>query len=211
MDGTLVDSEIHWVDAEKSFVAHYGIKYSQEWVDKITGKSLVESCRLFKEQHNLPHPHEEILAKKIAASDSVYTDKCQPMPGVEKLLQQLKNAGLKLAVASGSPLDRIVKVVTRFGWGKYFDELCSTDHVNYVGKPDPAVFNYAAKVLGMIPGDCVVIEDSMNGVVAAQKACMPCVAVVNPLWSTGDFSVADLAVNSLEDQKIYEFLGIKYV
>jgi HAD superfamily hydrolase (TIGR01509 family) len=133
------------------------------------------------------------------------------MPGADKLLQHLKNIGLKLAIASGASLERIEKVVDRFGWENYFDELCSTDHVNFAGKPDPAVFNYAVKALNLSPSDCVVFEDSINGVVAAQRARIPCVAVTDPRWSRGDFSIADLVVGSLEDKKIYDFLGIKYV
>ena len=210
LDGTLIDSELHWVDAEKKFLSTYGLDYTQEWVSRVMGKSLTESSKLLKEIHNLPHSHEEILAEKIKHSDPIYTHHAQPMPGAEKLLSILKDAGFQLAIASGSSLSRIQTIVSRFGWEKYFDQLCSTDHVGYIGKPDPAIFNYTAQSLEMAPSDCLVFEDSVNGLRAAKGAAMSCVAVINPDWSFGDFSQAELSVQTLEDKAIYNFLDLPY-
>lgn len=212
MDGTLIDSELHWIAAETKFGEMFGIPFSKEWTKLINGKSLLESSTLYKEKHNLPHSIQEIIAHKALCSETVYTDYSMPLLGAEDLLRRIKNqADKKTAIASGASLDRIKKIVDRFSWHDYFDALISTDHVDYVGKPDPAIFLYAANELGINPSDCVVIEDSENGLNAAKRAGMQCVVRFDERWCDGDYSGADLIVNSLDDKKIYDFLGIKYV
>ncbi len=211
MDGTLIDSSLHWASAETNFLNHFNLDFSKEWIKLVDGRSTLESSKLLKEIHNLPHSVEEIFAYKINCSEAIYTDFTLPLVGVDDLLRRIKNqADKKTAVASGSSLDRIKKIVDRFSWQDYFDALISTDHVDSVGKPDPAVFLYAAKELGISPNDCVVIEDSENGLNAAKRAGMKCVVRHDERWSDGDYSGADLIVNGFDDRKIYDFLGIKY-
>ncbi|MEK7131468.1 MAG: HAD family phosphatase [Patescibacteria group bacterium] len=211
MDGTLIDSELHWINVEKKFGEIFNIPYSREWTKLVNGRSLMESSKMFKELHNLPHSVEEILAHKDNCSEAVYTDHALPLVGADDLLRRIKKqADKKTAIASGASLDRIKKIVDRFSWQDYFDALISTDHVDYIGKPDPAIFLYAAQELGISPSECVVIEDSENGFNAAKRAGMKCVVKFDDRWSNGDFSGADLIVNSLDDKKIYDFLGIKY-
>ncbi len=212
MDGTLIDSELHWVVAETKFGEKFNIPFSWEWIKLINGKSLTEASVMYKERHSLPNPIEEIIAHKASCSEAVYSDHSLPLLGAEDLLARIKKQNdKKTAIASGASLDRIRKIVDRFSWHNYFDALISTDHVDYVGKPDPAIFLYAAKELGISPGDCVVVEDSENGLNAAKRAGMKCVVRFDERWCHGDFSGADLVVNSLTDKKIYDFLGIKYV
>ena len=211
MDGTLIDSEMHWVDAETKFGELFNIPFSRDWIKLINGKSLVESSKMFKEVHNLPHSVEEILTHKNNCSEAVYTDHALPLFGADDLLRRIKKQDdKKTAIASGASLARIRQIVDRFSWHDYFNALISTDHVDYVGKPDPAIFLYAAKELGISPSDCVVIEDSENGLNAAKRAGMKCVVRFDERWSHGDYSGADLIVNGLDDKKIYDFLGVKY-
>lgn len=211
MDGTLIDSEMHWFNAEKNFLKLFNVPFSHDWVKLINGKSLSESSKIFKEIHNLPNPLEDIINHKINCSEAVYTDHSLPLLGADDLLKRIKQqADKKTAIASGASLDRIKKIVDRFSWHNYFDALVSTDHVDYVGKPDPAIFLYAAQELGVDPSECVVVEDSENGLNAAKRAGMKCVVRFDQRWSNGDYSAADLIVNELDDKKIYDFLGIKF-
>ena len=211
MDGTLIDSSLHWVEVNKKFDEVFNAPHTPELVKMVDGRSLREGSQIFKDFHKLPHPVEEIMAHKKKFSDAVYTDHALPLLGADDLLRRIKMQNdKKTAVASGASLDRIKQIVDRFSWHDYFDTLVSTDHVDYIGKPDPAIFLYAAKELGIDPSECVVIEDSENGLTAAKRAGMKCIIRFDQRWSDGDYSSADLIVNGLDDKNMYDFLGIKY-
>lgn len=208
MDGVLIDSESHWQNIEKGLFANLGITLNHDIITQMTGKSMQESILLIKEHFGLLQSVEELLEQKKNASEEIYTKLSTPMPGIDQLLADIKHGGLPMAIASGSYLYRIEKIVKRFGWEKYFDQLVSTDHVGLKGKPDPAIYLYAAKTLNLDPHDCVVLEDSENGIRSAQAAGMKCIAVPDVRWSYGDVSIADLQAKNFMDRSIYDYLGI---
>ncbi|MSU75133.1 MAG: HAD family phosphatase [Candidatus Magasanikbacteria bacterium] len=208
MDGVIIDSEFYWAKAEMGFLDKYKIKLSRELTARMTGQSFRENALFLKQHFGLVDSVEEILQGRLVATEPIYTYQAGPMPGASELFPRIKQSGVKLAIASGSTLERINTIVNRFEWGKYFDALVSTDHVNFVGKPDPAIYRHTAEVLQIPPAECVVIEDSVNGLVSAQAAGMRCVAVPDPRWSHGDFSKANLIIESLLDKKLFDFLGI---
>lgn len=208
MDGVLIDSEFHWFEAEMNFLKKYGITMTREIMTKMTGRSLRETVGMIKEEYKLLPTVEELMGEKAAASEAIYEYKAQVMPGVHELIQTIYTREGRLAIASGSMLHRIEKIVERFEWQQYFEHLVSSDHVNYVGKPDPAIYTYTANKLGLDPSTCVVIEDSVNGLRAAKGAGMTCIAVPDPRWSQGDYSAADLIAEGLTDAKIIDFLEL---
>jgi HAD superfamily hydrolase (TIGR01509 family) len=102
-----------------------------------------------------------------------------PMPGAAHALDLVTSLGWPAAVASSSPLALIDAAVARCGWATRFRALCSGDEVAH-GKPAPDVFLLAARRLRCAPADCVVFEDSANGIRAARAAGMRCIAVPSP-------------------------------
>jgi sugar-phosphatase len=104
-------------------------------------------------------------------------------------------AGLQLAVASSSPPRLIEASLARLGLRDHFTEIVSAESEPY-GKPHPAVFLTTAARLGVAPTECLVFEDSLNGLVAAKAARMICVAV--PERVDPRFAFADLVLPSLE-------------
>ncbi len=208
MDGLLVDSMIHWLELDKIFFEPNGIKITKDLVRQLTGKSEKENLDYLKKEFNMGIEIDELFAKRREHIDVIYKEKTIEMPGVDILIKKAKEKGLKQAVASGAPYKKIKIVVERFGWGDHFDELFSVEHVEHRGKPEPDVFLHTVKKLGIKPEECVVLEDAENGVVAAKRAGMACIAVPDERWSFGDFSQADLVVDSLENKDVYKFLDI---
>lgn len=208
MDGVLIDSELHWFRAEMDWLKQYNITLTREYIAKMTGRSLYESVKILINDFGLPAEIEKMIGQKKKFSDAIYKHQAQAMPGVNNLLTKIKNSKLQTAIASGSMLERIEMIVSRFNWGNFFDHLISTDQVNLIGKPNPAIYSYAARQLKLDPSECVVIEDSVNGLMAAKEAGMSCIAALDERWSYGDFSRADLIVDSLTDEKIINFIGI---
>ena len=208
MDGLLIDSMQYWIEHDHEWFAMFNSKVTPELIKFFTGKSMRQNIEWIKNEYHLEESVDELVAKRIAMTNSIYTEKCQLLPGVTKLVSSIHTSAVKQAIASGSSHDRIQTVVDRFDLADYFDALLSTDDVGFKGKPAPDVYLHVAKQMGVEPSRCVVVEDAENGLRSAQAAGMQCIAVPNPGWSPGDFSEANLLVESLEDPRVYEFIGI---
>jgi len=208
MDGILIDSMLYWIEADIGFLKTHGIELTDDMIKYFSGRSERENMQWLKETFSLPHEIDHLLEIRCQVTDKIYSHQTNLMPGVEDLVKKIKASGIKLAIASGAPMRQIKLAMDRFGWDKYFNEIVSPDHTDHVGKPDPKIYLHAAKLLGVEPNQCVVFEDAENGVVAAKRAGMCCIAVPDKRWSPGDFSMADLQVNSLADQQVYQFLGL---
>ena len=104
-------------------------------------------------------------------------------------------------------MNRINLIIDRFGWRENFDHLVSAEHVNNVGKPAPDIYLHTASLLSLDPSQCVVIEDSENGIKSAKAAGMCCIAVPNGN-NEDDCSLADIRVDSLEHSDLRKYLGL---
>lgn len=207
MDGLLVDSMAHWLELDRYIFKECGLELTQDMIQHMTGRSEKENISWLKVEHGLDLS-EHYLGQRRTMVDDIYNNKTQPMPGVLNLLNRIAKSSYKQAIASGAPLRSVKTVVDRFGWQDNFSALVSAEDVGHVGKPDPSVFLYTAEKLGIDPKDCVVFEDAENGVVAAKRAGMKCIAVPDSRWSFGVFDEADLVVDSLENEEIYKFLSL---
>ncbi len=100
------------------------------------------------------------------------------MPGALELLDWCARQGIALTVASSSSRRWVQGWLERLGiFERFVGTFCRTD--GYAVKPDPALFLAAQECLGLPAGDCLIIEDSENGTISAQKAGIPCVAIPN--------------------------------
>ena len=207
MDGLMVDSMMHWLELDQHIFEECGVKLTEDMVKYMTGKSERENINWLKIEHGIDLSGQH-LNKRRGAIEEIYNNKTQMMPGIFDLVERIYKSEYKQAIASGAPLHAVQKVVNRFGWQDHFTILVSAEDVDHVGKPDPRIFLHTAEKLGIDPKDCVVFEDAENGVVAAKRAGMMCVAVPDSRWSFGVFGEADLIVDSLEDKQIYKFLNI---
>jgi len=208
MDGLMIDSMIHWKDCDDGFYSPRGIVVDEKLINRLTGRSMRENLEWMKEVYNLKEDVEDLIQERIQQTDQIYTKLCSKMPGTDELIKILKENSFKQAVASGSSFSRIEIIIDRFGWRDYFEHLISADHVNDKSKPDPGIYLLTAEKLECKPEECVVFEDAENGVIAAKRAGMACIAVLDKRWSFGDFSEADLIVDSLEDKKVFEYLAL---
>ena len=94
-------------------------------------------------------------------------------PGIHELLAYLREQGIKTAIATSSPIERTILYLTSVGLQNSFDELVSGYMVEK-GKPEPDIYLYAASKLGVEPCNCMVLEDSPAGILAAHRAgCLP--------------------------------------
>lgn len=118
------------------------------------------------------------------------------MPGAKELMDWCRAQGIGMAVASSSSRRWVVGWLEKLGIMDAFNGVfCRTD--GYPVKPNPALFHAAQQCLALPPEDCLIIEDSENGTIAAQNAGIPCVAVPNRMTAASDFSRAAYRAESL--------------
>jgi len=123
----------------------------------------------------------------------------QPLlPGIASCVSSAKQRGLGLAIASSSTEEWVTRNLRKFELLGYFDAVCTSDHVSAV-KPNPALYLLALEKLGVAAGEAIAFEDSPNGILAAKRAGLYCIAIPNPLTRDLPLELADRRLSSLEE------------
>lgn len=211
MDGILIDSELYWTKIEKKFAEKYGLTYNQNYRREIMGLSEIELAQIVRQKFKVKKSIKQILAERNKTALIIYQKWAQPLPGALSLIKKIKQRGLKTALVSSSPWNWINPILRRFKLRKQLDAIISAeDMLDNHGKPHPAIYLFAAQRLKVEPKDCLVFEDSVNGIKAAKAAGMFCVAVPDKRWvkDRQGIAVADVVAGSLRDKKISKILDI---
>lgn len=198
-DGTILDTEICDYEAWRAVYQSYGFDLSLEaWspgfhgdIDKFDPHRELEN-RLGHslQRHAIRHQHATFEAQCIAQQSL--------RPGIATYIQEAHQRDLKVGVVSSETHAWITSHLTRFGLADSFDIICSADDSRHL-KPEPDLYLLALERLNVSSPETVAIEDSPNGITAARRAGLYCVAVPNPVTSQLDLSYANLQVASLTD------------
>jgi sugar-phosphatase len=207
MDGLLVNSEPFWREAEKEVFAKVNIRLTDEMCFKTAGLRIDEVVAYWYNKFPWNDlQQEDIIAMIINKMNQLIEEKAEPMPGVYNILDYFTHKNLAMAIASASPMLLINTVVNKLNIRNYFCEICSAENEKY-GKPHPDIYLRTAQKLNYQPGECLVFEDSFNGIIAAKAARMKVVAVPEAaIRGHLKFYAADMILNSLEefnDDKFY--------
>lgn len=200
MDGLLLDTEPLWGESMLRIAQKHNIPIGPDRFKETTGLRIYEvtdywSVKYPWEGSTSAEVAEEILDDIIEASKKAGA----VLPGVGKSLQLLKSSNYKIGLASSSPARMIHALVDHFELTPYFDCISSADVVS-LGKPHPAVFLHCAEALGATPLECVVLEDSVNGMIAGKAARMKVIVVPDVIhFDDPRFALADAKLSSLED------------
>jgi len=195
MDGVLVDSEPINYEVNRRTFEKVGITISKkefidEWVIKGTG------TREAIKRHNIRTTYKDLQKIKKKIYLDVLKKEVRLKSHVIEILTKLKGK-YKLALASQGHKYNVLMVMKKFNFNKFFPVVLAKQDVNKT-KPDPEIFLKTAEMLNVKPKECVVIEDSEKGIIAAKRAGMKCIAIPDD-WTKkyNDFSKADLVVKSL--------------
>jgi len=200
MDGLLIDSEPLWQRAETASFADVGLALTPEMCRQTTGMRTDEMVRYWFDRHPWSGPSlKEIELLVISRLSRLIYEEARPMSGAIELVRRFERTGLNMAIASSSPLRIIETVADRFGIAGVVRTLRSAESQPY-GKPHPGVFIDTARDLGCRPAECLVFEDSINGVIAGKAAKMTTIAVPDKaMLNRPEFSIADLTISTLND------------
>ncbi|GAB4580923.1 MAG: HAD family hydrolase [Anaerolineales bacterium] len=206
-DGLILDTETPeyqaWQEIYQEFGCHLPIATWGQIVGG-NGSSAFDPVDYLESQVGRQLDRAGLIARRHARDHEIIAAS-PPLPGVVDYLTDARRAGLRLAVASSSPHAWVDTHLTRLGLFDRFDAILCVDDVG-VAKPDPRLFLRAVEVLGIEKREALIFEDSPNGVLAAKRAGIFCVAVPNPVTSQLTFDPPDLRLNSLAEIPLKDLL-----
>jgi HAD superfamily hydrolase (TIGR01509 family) len=210
MDGVIVDTEpVHHYAYNQHF-KQLNIDVSPEMYASFTGNSTKNTYEKIKANFDVVEEIPDLVEAKRNIFNDAFDSKedlCL-IEGVENLIKELYSNGMQLVLASSSANVTIDRVFTRFGLHKYFTHLVSgEDFPN--SKPHPAIFLHAAKLSGTSVENCVVIEDSTNGILAAKAAGIYCIGYDSINTKLQDYSKADFVIRDFSEVNFNRIKNIK--
>ncbi|WP_445714065.1 HAD family hydrolase [Flavobacterium sp.] len=206
MDGVIVDTEpVHYYAYHKHF-KELNINVTDEMYTSFTGNSTRNIFQKLKEQFNLSENVEDLVLRKRHLFNDAFDSKedLYLIEGVEDLIKDLYANGIQLIVASSASHVTINRVFTRFNLHQYFTHIVSGEDFPK-SKPHPAIFLHAASLSIAPKENCIVIEDSTNGIQAAVSAEIFCVGYNSLHSKNQDLSKANVVVqhfNELNFEKV---------
>ena len=206
MDGVIVDTEpVHYYAYHKHF-KELNIKVTDEMYTSFTGNSTRNIFQKLKEQFNLSENVEDLVLRKRHLFNDAFDTKedLHLIEGVANVIKDLYANGIQLIVASSASHVTINRVFTRFNLHPYFTHIVSGEDFPK-SKPHPAIFLHAASLSVASKENCIVIEDSSNGIQAAVSAEIFCVGYNSLHSKNQDLSKANIVIqhfNELNFEKI---------
>ena len=205
-DGLIVETEQPDYDTHRAIFAEYGVELPLDvWAGVVGGSGLDTLFDYF--EGRLGHEVDRDAVRKRARRQQ--HDVVHALPareGVAAHIEQAKEAGLRLAVASSSSREWVNGHLGRLGLLTSFDVVCAREDVQRT-KPDPELYTLALERLGADAQEAFAIEDSPNGVTAAKAAGLRCVVVPNPLTAQMAIDHADLRLGSLAEMSLAEVVA----
>ena len=206
MDGLLIDSEPFWRMSQKRIFSKRGLNLVEDDFESFMGKRVDEVVEIIyskKPWHD--KTQREIADEIVDGVIELIEERGLALPGVEKTLKQLQEKKYKIGLASSSSLRIIKTVLKKLNFEDYFEVTHSAQFEEY-GKPHPQIFISTAKMLDVSPSECLVLEDSFHGVIAALAANMKCVAIPDiKANNLSRFIIADKVLKSMEDFSMSDF------
>lgn len=198
MDGVLVDSEpVHFKANNILMKEKFGFNIDYEYYKSFIGSTVAHIFKTYKEIFKIEeYTWEELVSMADNILEELVDKEGYPqIKGAGNFVRHLKKSGYKLAIGSSSPMKKIKKNMHDMGIYDCFDVFVSGMDLERP-KPFPDIFLECSKQLGVEPKECIVIEDSANGLKSGKKAGMACVGYINPNSGDQDLSEADYLFES---------------
>ncbi len=200
MDGVIVDTEPLHHKAYHGMFDSVNIDVSEEHYQTFTGQSTINVCKHLCEHFSIPKKPEELVQiKRHIFKDLFVNDSgLQMLDGVYELIKEYHDNGLTLVLASSASMQTINSVFNRFELDQYFKGKLSGADLK-ASKPHPEIFIKAAQTAGFNKENCIVIEDSTNGIQAANFAGIYCVGFKSPHSKNQDYSKANKVISHFSE------------
>lgn len=206
LDGVIVDTAHYHYIAWKRLASELNVNLTIDQNERLKGVSRMRSLEIILELGNLSFSEEE--KEKLATRKNdwfvEYIESIRPQeifPGVKEFILELKDKGIKVALASSSKNAK--RVVELLEVNNLFETIVDGTMITHT-KPHPEIFLLAASRLGVPPAECVVLEDAEAGVAAAIAAGMKCVGI----GSVEQLGKADKVVTNTADLSLGDLISL---
>lgn len=204
MDGVISDTQEMHSKAWSKVLEKYGIQLSSDEISlRFAGMSAKEAFTELLSEYNLEQFIDDAVSEKSAFLRKMFDHKIKPIKGVKVLINRLMKDGRDMAVATGSGHGSANRVLGALELKEIFPIVVTADDVKAT-KPSPDVFLMAAEKLERDPKECIVIEDSRNGMMAAHLAGMKCIGLVKNREDTSTYP-ADKLIESYAELSLEDF------
>src|ERR1700761_7746213 len=207
MDGTLIDNTpYHYKSWQAFFKSHkLGDITVERYKSTISGTPIIETMRSL-----FPDADEETLKayreEKEVFYREIYAPFLAPINGLENFLTELKDAGIKMAMASSATMEDIDFILNKIPIRNDFSAIIDGSRVSK-GKPNPQIFLKAAADLNAKPEDCVVFEDSIAGIKAGNAAGMKVVGITTG-HPASDLQPTNLVINDFTEVTVQKLAAL---
>jgi HAD superfamily hydrolase (TIGR01509 family) len=201
-DETIIDLEPQHTGAHAALCRELGADYLSMPEERRTasGNRIIDDIREMRAHFGWTEPEDELVARRQKHFDELCANApLSLMAGVRETVIELRSRGFILAITSSAVGSSIEAILVRLNLRDAFTLIVDGSEVVH-GKPDPEAYLLTARKLGLAPEDCLVLEDSQVGVLAAKRAGMVCIAIPNPHAQLAqDLSAADIIVARIDD------------
>ena len=200
MDGVIIDSESVYFKIDKQMFDELNIAVSFEEQCSYVGASSQNMWDSIISKHGITDHREVLMSKEynLYMEHLANANDLQPIEGVRELINDLHEHNFKLVLASSSRMETIDIVLNKFRLSEFFTIKVSGSELAH-SKPHPEIFQRAADLIKSEPKECIVIEDSKNGVTAAKAAGMKCIGFLNPSSGHQNLANADMVIRSFKE------------
>jgi len=206
MDGVLADTGSIHFESWVKMAEEIGLEFTRDMFEQTFGQQSPTITRKLVG----PEVDNSLVEKWANLKEQYYRkmvkDKLTPLPGVIRIINDLKSEGFKLAVGSSGPTENVDLLLTKLKIKDYFDTIITAAEVKK-GKPEPDVFLIVTTILNITPKNCIVIEDSSVGIEAAKRAEMIPIALTTT-HKKEEFLGAHLILRDLTELSITDIMSL---
>ena len=207
LDGVLLDSETLYRKINFELFEDLGAEITNEEYNSFIGISGEKMWDYIKAKGDLHQSIPELRAlERERKFEGLTQNELISNKGLLELLDKLKSLDIPCAIASSGLMKNIKLILSKLNVEAYFSYIVSGEMPER-GKPAPDIFLLAAEYFGVDSKDCIVMEDSRNGTLAAKAAEMKCIGYINPGSGDQDLSKADIVVESLTDPQVFKLIS----
>ena len=200
MDGVIINSEPLHKKAYQYMFDEFNLEVSDKLYSTFTGMATLPICEKLCDIFSLKFRAETLVENKRKHFKSLFENglKFELIEGVLELIEHYHQNGLALILASSASMNNINMIFEKFDLDKYFKSKISGADLR-ASKPHPEIFEKATKLTGFSKEECFVIEDATNGILAAKKAGLYCIAFKGVDSKNQDYSKADKVVTNFKE------------